>query len=208
MSLPKANPLRPEEDLKIKETFTFEKETKMPVSSTSSPLPEKSEIDFSFSGKIKEEKEEKKEDEKEKEAIQKRDTKPLSIPEKKTEPASSSLPKEHDVSKGGVTPFGKAAILLKMATLEQVNDALLAQVTNSKGKKLGEIMLEKGYLTSKDVHTILARQKTQTLGCPKCDKKYQIVLYQKGRSYKCKTCAVELVEARKLEKKQIGRAHV
>ncbi|MEX2668008.1 hypothetical protein [Candidatus Uabimicrobium amorphum] len=104
------------------------------------------------------------------------------------------------------TPFGKAAILLKMATEEQVNDALLSQVTDCKGKKIGKIMAEKGYLTNEQIKTILGRQKTSTMICPVCEKRYQIVLFQAGRSYRCKSskCAKkpELLELRKYLKKR------
>lgn len=104
------------------------------------------------------------------------------------------------------TPFGKAAILLKMATEEQVNDALLSQVTDCKGKKIGKIMAEKGYLTNEQIKTILGRQKTSTMICPTCEKRYQIVLFQAGRSYRCKSskCAKkpELLELKKYLKKR------
>lgn len=106
------------------------------------------------------------------------------------------------MNKSMSTPFGKTAILLKLATQEQVNDALLSQVTESQGKKIGEIMVEKGYLTQKNVKTILSRQQTKTMGCTKCKKKYQIVLFQAGRSYKCKSCNIELVDAKKMDKKK------
>ena len=102
-------------------------------------------------------------------------------------------------SKTMSTPFGKAAILLRMATQEQVNDALLTQVTEFKDKKVGEIMVEKGYMTPQQVEKVLARQETRTMGCPTCKKKYQIVLFQEGRSYKCKTCQVDLIDVQMLE---------
>lgn len=113
------------------------------------------------------------------------------------------------------TPFGKAAILLKMATEEQVNDALLSQVTDCKGKKIGKIMAEKGYLTNEQIKTILGRQKTSTMICPTCEKRYQIVLFQAGRSYRCKSskCAkkpelLELKKYLKKRKKSIDISHV
>ncbi|WP_372369057.1 hypothetical protein [Candidatus Uabimicrobium sp. HlEnr_7] len=113
------------------------------------------------------------------------------------------------------TPFGKAAILLKMATEEQVNDALLSQVTDCKGKKIGKIMAEKGYLTNEQIKTILSRQKTSTMICPVCEKRYQIVLFQAGRSYRCKSSKCpkkpELLELRKYlkkRKKSIDISHV
>lgn len=98
------------------------------------------------------------------------------------------------------TPFGKAAVLLKMVSKEQAYEALVAQAVDFPHKKLGEIMVGKGYLSPDQVQKILARQKTRTMICSRCEKKYQIVLYQAGRSYQCKTCKVELADIKKLKR--------
>ncbi len=84
--------------------------------------------------------------------------------------------------------FGKTAILLKMLTQEQVNDALLCSVTSHQGKKIGEILMEMGYLSSEQVEMILGRQKTKMMYCPQCLNKYQILLFQDSKTYECKNC--------------------
>lgn len=88
--------------------------------------------------------------------------------------------------------FGKTAILLKILTQEQVNDALLYSVTSHKGKKIGEILVEMGYLTFEQVEMILARQKTKMMYCPQCETKYQILLFQESKTYECKNCHAKL----------------
>ncbi|NUM36643.1 MAG: protein kinase [Candidatus Brocadiae bacterium] len=88
--------------------------------------------------------------------------------------------------------FGKTAILLKMITQDQLNDALLAAVTSHKGKRLGEILVDMGYLNPEQVEMILARQKTKMMYCPQCQNKYQILLYQDSKKYECKHCQTEL----------------
>ncbi len=54
--------------------------------------------------------------------------------------------------------FGRAAILANLSTQDEVNDALLSSVTDRKGQKLGEIMIELGYLTREEVEHILSKQ--------------------------------------------------
>lgn len=115
---------------------------------------------------------------------------PPAVPESSTSDALLNLPeipKEESVD----IPFGKACVLLRFATEEQIEKALEEQSKNP-GKPLGEILVEQKVLTPEKVKTVLSRQKSQTLICYPCNKKYQIVLYQPGRSYKCKVCNKEL----------------
>jgi hypothetical protein len=109
--------------------------------------------------------------------------------------------KEAKTSASVVTPFGKTAILLHLATQREVDAALAVQAREA-GKKLGEIMIAQGTLNPQQVKTILSRQESKTMACPKCQKKYQIVLFQVGRSYQCKTCQMELVDSKKLKSKK------
>lgn len=113
------------------------------------------------------------------------------------------IPKEETMD----MPFGKACVLLRFATEEQVQEALDEQKKNP-GKTLGEIMVAQKILTHEKVKTVLSRQKSETLICHACNKKYQIVLYQSGRSYKCKVCNRELEKFSEIKAKKIGRAHV
>ena len=105
--------------------------------------------------------------------------------------------KGKDITK---TLFGKTAIISKMATQEQVNDALLSAVTTHKGKKLGEIMVELGYLTNKQVEIILRRQKTKTMICFSCKKKYQLLDFKKSKTYNCKKCGFKLEDQKEIAK--------
>ncbi len=154
---------------------------------------------------LEKEKEEKhRTQEKKIEVKEKKDSSIESFTEIKEIKEESSKENQEKLYKSTKTLFGKVAILLGMATQDQVNDALLSAVTDHSGKKLGEIMIELGHLTPEQVDTIKSRQKTKAMVCPKCEKKYQIVLFQKGRSYKCKTahCVEELLEWKKFKKKK------
>ncbi len=90
------------------------------------------------------------------------------------------------------TPFGKTALLLHMIQQSQLDEAIRAQLTTHRGQPLGDIMIEKKILTPQQVQIVLSRQSAKALVCPQCHKRYQILLYQSSRTYRCRKCPGEV----------------
>lgn len=85
--------------------------------------------------------------------------------------------------------FGKIAVKMGLATEAQVNECLRIQETEgAQGRSLGEIMVEKGYLTREQLHKILAAQQKILMRCPKCSLTFNVLSTRGGAGAKCPRC--------------------
>jgi hypothetical protein len=87
--------------------------------------------------------------------------------------------------------IARLAMKYGYATENNITDALrLQRVRESKGNfyRLGEILVEKGYASVKDVLALLSMRKKHLLICSTCGAKFNAAKFEPGRRYRCKRC--------------------
>lgn len=87
--------------------------------------------------------------------------------------------------------MGRLAVKYGYATEDNVNDALrLQRLRESKGNfyRLGEILVEKGYASVRDVLTLISMCNKRILICSTCGAKFNTAKFEPGKKYKCKRC--------------------
>lgn len=87
--------------------------------------------------------------------------------------------------------IGKLIVKHELATEEQINDALRTQAVKEQEGifyRLGEIMVEKGYMSVADVLNALKIQQKQIMICPGCGSRFNVASFRSGHKYKCKKC--------------------
>jgi DNA-directed RNA polymerase subunit RPC12/RpoP len=98
--------------------------------------------------------------------------------------------------------IGKLMVKHNFATQEQVNEALRTQgLREQEGiyYRLGEIMVEKGFMSVGDVLNVLKIQQKQIMICPGCGSRFNVSNFQAGHRYKCKKCKTLLSIPAELE---------
>lgn len=100
--------------------------------------------------------------------------------------------------------FGQLLVKDNKATQIQINKCLeLQQQMAEKGvspiPRLGELLVEHGFLDKKTVAETLKLQNKEILVCPACGKQYNVVSPEEGKSYRCKACQTELVRRPQVE---------
>lgn len=86
---------------------------------------------------------------------------------------------------------GRLVVKHNFATEEQVNEALRTQALREQEGifyRLGEIMVEKGFMSVADVLSVLKIQNKQIMICPGCGSRFNVASFQPGHKYKCKRC--------------------
>lgn len=94
--------------------------------------------------------------------------------------------------------FGQLLVKHNKATQIQINKCLeLQQQMAEKGvsplPRLGELLVEHGFLDKKTVEETLRLQNKQILVCSKCGKQYNVVGAEEGKAYRCKDCQTQLI---------------
>ena len=101
---------------------------------------------------------------------------------------------------------GKLMLKHAFATEEQVNEALRTQALREQEGmfyRLGEIMVEKGFMSVTDVLNILKIQHKQIMICPGCGSRFNVASFRPGRRYKCKRCKTLLSLPAELESVEV-----
>lgn len=91
--------------------------------------------------------------------------------------------------------FGFLAVKLAYTTLDRVYECVREQARMARLGlyfRLGEIFVNRGYLTAEQVGDILARQNKTILECPGCASRYNVIGYQPGRDVRCTKCGTAL----------------
>jgi len=93
--------------------------------------------------------------------------------------------------------FGQILVRQSHATQLQVNKCLeIQQKMAEKGMKplprLGELLLDHGFVDRKTIAAVLKQQQKALLLCVKCGKRYNVVGVEEDRRYKCKACGAAL----------------
>jgi DNA-directed RNA polymerase subunit RPC12/RpoP len=102
--------------------------------------------------------------------------------------------------------MGKVMVRHAFATEEQVNEALRSQALREQEGifyRLGEIMVEKGFMTVPDVLNVLKIQHKQIMVCPGCGSRFNVASFRPGHKYKCKKCKTLLSVPAALESVEV-----
>ncbi len=92
--------------------------------------------------------------------------------------------------------FGKVAIREGLATADEVNECLREQAkmeSDGSVRRLGELMVERGILSTTQVQKILERQKRRIMVCKGCKARYNVPTIDEGKGVKCPRCGGEVV---------------
>lgn len=93
------------------------------------------------------------------------------------------------------TTFGQVAIRLKLVTQEVLYRVLRDQELESvagRNRRLGEMLVECGALTERDVDQILLWQKQQVVICRACGAHFNVERMVAGSRFRCGKCRAEL----------------
>ncbi|MHC5038553.1 MAG: protein kinase domain-containing protein, partial [Planctomycetota bacterium] len=91
--------------------------------------------------------------------------------------------------------FGRIALKNNLVTPKQLIECLaIKDKLSRKGKNvmLGQILLEKKYLTKEEILFILKTQRKAVLECPVCKTRYNVEGFSPGRKVKCRMCRTVL----------------
>jgi len=91
--------------------------------------------------------------------------------------------------------FGKLSVALGFLTQEDLDKILQLQTDLRKigvDRRLGELCLEKRYLSREQVLLVLRAQGKRILTCHACQKSYNVHHYRPTETYTCKHCTAEL----------------
>lgn len=94
------------------------------------------------------------------------------------------------------TIFGKVAVREKVATQDQVNECLRIQARDGETRSLGEILVEKGYVTDAQVKELLGKQLKRIMYCPACKLSFTVLSLSEGKKIDCPRCKGPLQEGK------------
>ncbi|MBI3856546.1 MAG: hypothetical protein HY293_12735 [Planctomycetes bacterium] len=100
--------------------------------------------------------------------------------------------------------FGQLLVKHNLATMLQINKCLEIQLKMAeKGKtpipRLGELLVEHGFVDKKTVADVLKMQDKDLLFCTGCGRQYNVVGLEEGKAYKCKECGGVMLRRALLE---------
>ena len=89
--------------------------------------------------------------------------------------------------------FGQLLVKHNLATMLQINKCLeiqlkLAEKGTNPIPRLGELLVEHGFVDKKTVADVLKMQDKDILFCTGCGRQYNVVGLEDGKAYKCKEC--------------------
>lgn len=100
--------------------------------------------------------------------------------------------------------FGQLLVKHNLATMLQINKCLEIQLKLAeKGvqpiPRLGELLVEHGFVDKKTVADVLKMQDKDVLFCTGCGRQYNVVGLEDGKAYKCKECGGVMLRRALLE---------
>ncbi len=100
--------------------------------------------------------------------------------------------------------FGQLLVKHSKATQIQINKCLeiqqrLAEKGGDPVPRLGEILLEHGYVDRQTVGEVLRMQNKELLFCTGCGRQLNVVDLDGGRTYRCRECGGTMVQRSQLE---------
>jgi hypothetical protein len=100
--------------------------------------------------------------------------------------------------------FGQLLVKYNLATMLQINKCLEIQLKMAeKGvtpiPRLGELLVDHGFVDKKTVADVLKMQDKDVLFCTGCGRQYNVVGLEEGKAYKCKECGGVMLKRALLE---------
>ena len=100
--------------------------------------------------------------------------------------------------------FGQLLVKYNLATMLQINKCLelqlkMAEKGTSPIPRLGELLVEHGFVDKKTVADVLKMQDKDILFCTGCGRQYNVVGLEEGKAYKCKECGGVMLRRALLE---------
>lgn len=100
--------------------------------------------------------------------------------------------------------FGQLLVKHNLATMLQINKCLEIQLKMAeKGvtpiPRLGELLVDHGFVDKKTVADVLKMQDKDVLFCTGCGRQYNVVGLEEGKAYKCKECGGVMLRRALLE---------
>jgi hypothetical protein len=92
--------------------------------------------------------------------------------------------------------FGRLAVREGLATDAQVEECLKIREGRGEVRTLGEIMVDKGFLTPEQVKSLLSRQLKRIMSCPACTLSFTVLSVSEGRTIDCPRCKGPLREGK------------
>jgi hypothetical protein len=86
------------------------------------------------------------------------------------------------------TLFGRLAVKEGLATDAQVEECLRLRQARGEIRTLGEIMVERRYLTAEQVKSLLSRQLKRIMSCPACKLSFTVTTLSEGKPVECPRC--------------------
>ncbi|MCZ6601702.1 MAG: protein kinase, partial [Planctomycetota bacterium] len=87
--------------------------------------------------------------------------------------------------------FGKKVVRLGLATEQEVNAGLREHARRraaGERVRLGQVLIDTGGLTQGQIRRVLHRQRKEVLFCTRCYLQYNIVGFETGQEFTCKSC--------------------
>ncbi|HVE38924.1 MAG TPA: hypothetical protein VNM14_03485 [Planctomycetota bacterium] len=92
--------------------------------------------------------------------------------------------------------FGKLAVREGLLTEDEVNDCLREQGQQGEIRTLGEIMVDKGYLSVDKVKELLSKQLKKVMACPACKLSFTVMTLSQDKKIDCPRCKGPLQEGK------------
>lgn len=106
----------------------------------------------------------------------------------------------HQKKKREAALFAKLAVREGMISSVQANQCLNEQAVEGDQRTLGEIMVDKGFLTPVQVEQLLGKQQKKIMSCPGCRLFFTVFTISQGRKIvPCPKCKGPLVEGRRTD---------
>lgn len=92
--------------------------------------------------------------------------------------------------------FGRLAVKEGLATESQVEECLRIRQGRGEIRTLGEIMVEKKFLSAEQVKSLLSRQLKRIMSCPSCRLSFTVLSLSEGKPVECPRCKGALKEGK------------
>ncbi len=92
--------------------------------------------------------------------------------------------------------FGKLAVKEGLLIEAEANECLREQAAAGEKRSLGEIMVERGFLTAGQVKDLLAKQQKKIMSCPVCRLSFTVLTISQAKQVDCPRCKGPLVDGK------------
>lgn len=90
--------------------------------------------------------------------------------------------------------FGKLAVREGYVTLDSLNECLAIQAGAGETRTLGAVLIDRGYLTERQVQDLLKKQFKRIMRCDACHLRFTVLTLSEGKNARCPKCKGPLAE--------------